>query len=83
MTENPKLIKCFEYGELTRGINDEMETWFFRSSDYEFTNINCTLYEALDDLSMEGWDLVCKDDLGYILRKPTEKEEPQPYEGDE
>ncbi|PQP89655.1 hypothetical protein, partial [Paenibacillus sp. AR247] len=78
-----KLIKCFEYGELTRGTYDEIMAWIFRSSDYEFVNINCTLYEALDDLSMEGWDLVCKDDLVYILRKPTEKEEPQPDVDDE
>ncbi|CAH1197905.1 hypothetical protein PAECIP111893_01065 [Paenibacillus plantiphilus] len=28
---------------------------------------------------MEGWDLVCKKDLEYILRTPVEKKGPEPF----
>ncbi|WP_315795304.1 hypothetical protein [Paenibacillus sp. BIC5C1] len=79
--KTPKLIKCFEHGELIRTVYDKEETWIFNSIGYESVNINCTLIQALDDLSMEGWELICKgEQQGYILRKPAEKEEPQPLD---
>ncbi|WP_339851198.1 hypothetical protein MKY42_11700 [Paenibacillus sp. FSL W7-1088] len=76
--KSPKLIKYFEHGELIHSTYEESETWTFYSKNFTFWNVNCTLMEAIDDLSAEGWELICKGEQGYILRKPAEKEEPQP-----
>jgi hypothetical protein len=78
--KSPKLIKYFEHGELIHSIYEKSETWTFYSNNFTFRNVNCSLLEALDDLSVEGWELVCKGEQAYILRKPAEKEEPQPLD---
>jgi hypothetical protein len=79
----PKLIKCYEYGTLRNVPRAEEETWIFVSPGLEFTYLNSNIIETLDELSMEGWDLVCKDGLEYILRTPVEKQEPQPCDEDD
>ncbi|MFF2482701.1 hypothetical protein [Paenibacillus sp. NPDC058071] len=79
----PKLIKCHEYGMLRNAPRAEEETWIFETHDREYEYTNYTFIATLDELSMEGWDLVCKDGIQYILRMLVEKEEPQLYEDDE
>jgi hypothetical protein len=81
--ETPKLIKCYEYGTLRQAIMAEEETWVFETHNFEYVFMNSTFIQALDDMSMEGWDLVCKGDLEFILRTPVEKLEPQPCVDDE
>jgi len=75
-----KIIQYYKHGELTQTVYEDEETWVFNSSGYELLDINCTLFQALDDLSIEGWELICKSDQGYILRKPAEMEEPEPLD---
>jgi hypothetical protein len=79
-----KLIKCFDYGVLREILFENEKTWIFNAEGYEYAHINCTFIETLNEMSMEGWDLVCQDGLGYIFRKSAMKEEPQPgIEADE
>ncbi|GBF78255.1 hypothetical protein PA598K_06873 [Paenibacillus sp. 598K] len=80
MSESVKLVECYEYGSLKKLHNPEEESWLFQAYNREYEFINSTLIETLDELSMEGWDLVCPGELGYILRKPVLKEEPKPIE---
>ncbi len=86
MSENnleTKLIKCFDYGVLWETIYEDEKTWILSAEGYEYTHMNCTFIETLNELSMEGWDLVCQGERGYILRRPAEKEELQPCDDDE
>lgn len=82
MSENqPKLIQCFEYGTL-RKLN-WTETWRFDTNNLDIEFIDYTFIDTLDELSTEGWDLVCKGELEFIMRKAVEKPEPQYHEVDE
>jgi hypothetical protein len=76
-----KIVTCYEYGMLTqvRGLVEaEEETWKFESNTNEDLMVNYSLFQALDNLSMEGWDLVIKHELGFILRKQIKRHVPEP-----
>lgn len=73
--ERQKIIHCFTYGTLRNIFGADEETWYFESAEFTYAMINSTFIQSLDDLSMEGWDLVCQGQNEYILRKPAKKKE--------
>jgi hypothetical protein len=55
----------------------EEEIWRFESNTNADTMTNYSLTQALDNLSMEGWDLVIQYKLGFILRKQIRRHVPE------
>jgi hypothetical protein len=75
-----RLNKCYEYGTLRRIPNDEEDTWLLEA-EYKSKELqNYDLTQALNFLSSEGWELVCNDQLGYILKTPILKRIPSSNE---
>jgi hypothetical protein len=73
-----KMIKCYEYATLSTALDVEEERWIVQSEASSIDLMNYNLIQALDQLSLEGWDLVCQGEDGYILRTQVEKQEPVP-----
>ena len=77
-----KIVSFYEYGELSqvRSIVEEVEeTWSFLSNNNDDLMMNYSLIQALDNLSREGWDLVCVDQRKYILRKLVRRHIPEAH----
>lgn len=80
--ENKKTrtVKYHQHGILSKAFNTEEETWVFEnlSNNLEFQGGD--LITVLDDLSKEGYELVCSSsDDEYILRTKVEIEETEEY----
>lgn len=51
------------------------DCWSFRSDDFSIDYEDTSLLHALDELSIEGWELVChSEEEGFIFRKKEEEE---------
>lgn len=81
--ENKKqrIIKYHEHGILTKTTNMKTneQVWMFEteSERKEFEAVE--LVTVLDDLSKEGYELICVDDGDYILRTKVETEGIEDY----
>lgn len=75
-----KIVTCNVYGMLTQVQSmdgQEEEIWRFESDTNSDTMMNYSLFQALDNLSMEGWNLVIQYKLGFILRKQIRRHVPE------
>jgi hypothetical protein len=70
----PQLVKYQQHGILRNTPNREEETWIFETEDLSSELIDYELTDVLNDLSMDGWELVCRSEDGYILRTKAELE---------
>jgi hypothetical protein len=73
----PKKVKYYQHGTLThfRSIGGK-DIWHFETEEESIEIEDLELSAALDDLSMDGWELVCSriNNEGYILRNKKAKE---------
>lgn len=77
-----KIVTCYEYGVLSpvqKLVELDEETWAFKSNTNDDLMMNYTLLQALDSLSVEGWDLVIPYELGFILRKQIRRHVPEAH----
>lgn len=81
-----KNVKYRKHGVLKHMVTREgKEVWVFETEEEIIDMSDYELIDVLNDLSMEGWELVCnmEDGKGYILRSKDEKEETFEYYEDE
>jgi hypothetical protein len=71
---NSQLVKYHQHGILRNIPSREEETWIFETEDLSSELIDYELTDVLNDLSMDGWELICRSEDGYILRTKAEKE---------
>jgi hypothetical protein len=69
-----QLVKYQQHGILRNIPNREEETWIFETENLSSELINYELTDLLNDLSVDGWELVCRSEDGYILRTKAEIE---------
>ncbi|UQZ36524.1 hypothetical protein C2I18_25110 [Paenibacillus sp. PK3_47] len=75
-----KMVTCYVYGKLfpVRSLAEhEEEKWYFEYNDNEDLMVNYNLIQALNNLSLEGWELVIQHELGFILRKQIRRHVPE------
>jgi hypothetical protein len=71
---NAQLVKYQQHGILRNIPNREEDTWVFETEDLSSELIDYELTDVLNDLSMDGWELICRSEDGYILRTKAEIE---------
>lgn len=75
-----RTVKYHQHGILLKAFNTEEETWIFETPGDHLEFQGGELITVLDDLSKEGYELVCSSsDDEYILRTKTEIEETIEY----
>lgn len=80
-SEEPRLVKYHEHGILSKVVDfrTDVERWVFKSQSCinEMQGVNLELTTLLDDLSKEGYELVCYSDeeRGYIFRSVDKAED--------
>lgn len=79
--ENKKTrtVKYHQHGILSKAFNTKEETWIFEAPGDHLEFEGGELSIVLDDLSKEGYELVCGSDDEYILRTKVEIEEIEEY----
>lgn len=81
--ENKKFrtVKYHQHGILSKTFNTKTkeEIWIFENSGNHFEYETTELIDILDNLSEEGYELVCSSDGDYVLRTKNEVEEVQEY----
>lgn len=75
-TVNLRYKKHATLTKYTNHVTGEI-CWLFESEELTSNNIEMTIIEVLEDLSIEGWELVCPliEGDGYILRSTEYHEE--------
>lgn len=77
--KEPQLVRYHEHGILSKvvSLKTSKQSWVFNSQSLEidFDGVDIELLTILDDLSKEGYELVCADDGDYIFRSKNESED--------
>lgn len=75
-----RTVRYHQHGILSKVVKAKEETWIFEAPYVDHLEFQGgDLIMVLDDLSKEGYELVCGSDNEYILRTKNEIEETEEY----